>query len=400
MVGWRVALWVAIVVVAVGFLYLVRGILLPFMLAVVISTLLDPSIRKLRLRGWSRGAAVSAVFCVFFAVLVGLTIWLTPIAGSQLRMLSNKFEGVTATWASRDETDNFFVRWNPVSQARQLDRQDAFDRFLEEYRPQLERLGLPATRRAFIDRYVEPYKADIGRAVHAFFSGFVGLAGGLASQILFLLLVPILVFLILLDIEEFKRRGAAWIPPSIRVSTMSILSDIGTVFVRYLRGVTIAVLCYMGMMAVVLTLVGVPYALLLAILFGAIYLVPYLGALISSLVLFLVTGFSNRSEGPFFAFDSSWTFAFAGVLAYFVADFLYNQLVYPRLVGRSVGLHPVVSMFVILSGAALFGLVGMIIAFPLAGAVKVILDRLMNVTTKAHDDLRLPAIPLRHRSAG
>jgi predicted PurR-regulated permease PerM len=59
-----------------------------------------------------------------------------------------------------------------------------------------------------------------------------------------------------------------------------------------------------------------------------------------------------------------------------------------------------VSMFVIFSGAALFGLIGMIIAFPLAGAVKVVLDRLIRVTSFSTETLDLPPVPLRHRASG
>ncbi len=65
-----------------------------------------------------------------------------------------------------------------------------------------------------------------------------------------------------------------------------------------------------------------------------------------------------------------------------------------------MGLLPVMSMFVFLSGGALFGLVGMILAFPLAGAVKVMLDRLIRVTSSSADALDLPAVPLRHRAVG
>jgi predicted PurR-regulated permease PerM len=86
------------------------------------------------------------------------------------------------------------------------------------------------------------------------------------------------------------------------------------------------------------------------------------------------------------------------LLAYIACHFTYDSLVYPRVVGKAVGLDPVVSMFVIFSGGALFGLVGMIIAFPLAGSVKVILDRLIRITSASQDALRLPSVPLRHRT--
>ena len=65
----------------------------------------------------------------------------------------------------------------------------------------------------------------------------------------------------------------------------------------------------------------------------------------------------------------------------------------------AVGLDPIVSMFVIFSGGALFGLPGMIIAFPLAGSVKVVLDRLIRVTSGTSEAVRLPSTPLRHRGS-
>jgi hypothetical protein len=120
--------------------------------------------------------------------------------------------------------------------------------------------------------------------------------------------------------------------------------------------------------------------------------------IINSLVLFTVIGLSDRTGNAFMSFDSPWVFGFMATLIYIGVGLVFDQIVYPRLVGRSVGLHPVVSMFVIFSGAALFGLMGMIIAFPLAGSIKVILDRLLRVTGKQAEGLDLPSLPLRHRS--
>jgi predicted PurR-regulated permease PerM len=215
---------------------------------------------------------------------------------------------------------------------------------------------------------------------------------------LVLLFVPLLVLLMLSNMDQFKRRSVNWIPPAIRVNTLAVVSDIGEVFISYLRGVTIAVVGYMAFMSFLLTMLGAPYSVLLGVLFGALYLVPYLNVAISGTLLFLVTALGGRSAGPLFHAGSPW--AFAGILlaVYIVCHFVFDTLVYPRFVGRAVGLDPVVSMFVIFSGGALFGLVGMIIAFPLAGAVKVILDRLIRITSTSHEGLELPAIPLRLRT--
>jgi len=262
----------------------------------------------------------------------------------------------------------------------------------------LERFSLPTSKRVFIAQYVEPQRGQLGKSIQSFLQGFLGIASGLVSHLLTLMFVPLLVLLMLFNMDQFKRRSVMWIPPSIRANTLSILGEIGQVFTSYLRGVTIAVVGYMTVMSVVLGLIGAPFAVLLGVIFGALYLVPYLNVLISGTLLVVVTGLSGKTGGILFHQSNSWSFAFILLLVYVVVHFTYDSMVYPRVVGRAVGLDPVISMFVIFSGGALFGLVGMIIAFPLAGSVKVILDRLIRITSASQDVLTLPTVPLRHRS--
>ncbi len=397
MVGWRVLLWAVIVLATFLFLYAVRGVLLPFVIAFALSAILDPFVRKLRLRGWSRPVSVLSVMAVFLGVLVGLGVWLGPIVTSQVGTFRGRFDDLTGQFMRVNTEDNFFVRWNPAVQAQQIQNTNPIDTLFDTYGNSLRQVGLPSSRREFIDKYVEPHRGDIGQRIQGFFSSFLGILGVAASQLLLLLFVPLLMLLILLDMEHFKRRSANWIPPSIRASTITLFSDIGQVFMKYLRGVAISVLSYMVVMSVILTILGVPYSVLLGVIFGAVYLIPYLNGIICFAVITLVTGLSGVTADWFFHFDSSWTFGVTMAVVYLVCHFIFDSLVYPRLVGGSVGLHPVVSMFVIFSGGALFGLVGMIIAFPLAGAVKVILERLLRVTSMQTDVLNLPAVPLRHR---
>ncbi len=380
------------------FLYCVRGILLPFIIAFAISALLDPTIKKLRLRGWPRPLAIWSIFFVFLGVLTGLALWLTPIVSTQVSGFKTKIDEFTASLTQEDANDNFFVRWNPVV-AVTHPNDDAVDRFFDQYHDTLERLKLPTTKRTFIAQYVDPQRRQLGKSVQSFLQGFLGIASGFVSHILTLAFVPLLVLLMLFNWDQFRRRSITWIPPSIRSNTVSLLSDIGQVFTSYLRGVTIAVLGYMMVMSIVLGLAGAPYSILLGVIFGALYLVPYLNVLINGTILVVVTGLSGQTSGLFIHMTSPWGFATVLLAVYMVFHFAYDSLVYPRVVGRAVGLDPVISMFVIFSGGALFGLVGMIIAFPLAGSIKVILDRLIRITTGSQDALRLPSIPLRHRTS-
>ena len=178
-----------------------------------------------------------------------------------------------------------------------------------------------------------------------------------------------------------------------------MMEDIGDVFSKYLRGVSISVGGYMIVMSLLLSALGAPYGLLLGFLFGLVYLVPYLNVLICGAILFTVTMLSGQSSSYLLHTGSPFALALTFVAVYAVVHLVYDNAVYPRLVGSAVGLDPIVSMFVIFSGASLFGLPGMILAFPLAGTIKVILARLFGVTNRIEVSLVLPAVPERHRAA-
>ena len=397
--GWRIALWVGILLILLEFLWLVRGVLLPFLLAFAISALLAPLIAKLQRRGWPKGLAIASIFGLFFGSLVALGIWLTPVVSNQVVGFKERIEDVSTGFAQPNEDTNFFVRWNPVVIDRATSSKDAVDTFLMTNSATLERLGLPSNKRAIYAQYVEPQRGQINKSLQNFLQGFVGIASTFVSQVLVLLFVPLLVLLILPNWESLRRKVFALIPPQIRPTTVALLEDIGAVFSSYLRGVSIAVSGYMAFMAILLTVLGAPYGVILGVLFGMVYLIPYLNVILASSVLFGVTMLSGQKAGPIFGFASPFTFALTIVAVFAVCHLVYDNIVYPQLVGRGVGLDPIVSMFVIFSGGALFGLPGMILAFPFAGSVKVVLERLLGVTNRQETTLVLPSIPERHRAS-
>src|ERR1051325_3550459 len=96
MVGWRVFLWVVIVLAIGLFLYAVRGVLLPFLIAFALSAILDPFVRKLRLRGWSRFWSVMSVMTIFTGVLIGLAMWLGPVVSAQVGNFRGEFDKVVS----------------------------------------------------------------------------------------------------------------------------------------------------------------------------------------------------------------------------------------------------------------------------------------------------------------
>lgn len=398
MARWRVLLWVALVAVTLAFLYAVRSILLPFVLAWLIAVILEPVVRKLRLRGFSRPVAVTTITLAFFVLAGGFLVVAIPRVNAQIGEFQTSIQSLTTRLSEENANDNFFVRWNPAVRAAPSGTMGWVDDAFEQMGPTLKRFGVPDNRREFVAQYVEPRREDLAGIVQNFFNGFFGLIGSAASQLFLLLFTPLFVFMILLDMERFRARWTSWVPPSIRSETVSIVTDIGDVFKKYLRGVLTVIVLYMLVMSAVFSLIGMPYSILLALIAGTLYLVPMLGPLMSAAAIFVVTGFSGATGNWFISTNSSWAYAGVLVLIFFVVSVTFDQLVYPQMVGKAVDLHPLVSMFVVFSGGALFGLPGMLVAFPLAGSIKVVLVRLLRLTTRPMaEGLGLPATPLRHR---
>lgn len=342
--------------------------------------------------------AVFTPVVLLLVVVAALGVWLAPLVSQQVIGFKDRIYVLTGSLAHPDDSSNFFIRWKPSVQVAQPKAPDPVDRFLEANHATLARLNLPSSKRALYLQYIEPKRPQISQSIENFLQSFLGIASGLVSNLLVLGFVPLIVILMLTGLDGIKLRAASWIPPAIRANTLTVLSEIGDVFISYLRGVAIAITGYILFIGIILTVFGAPYSILLGVLFGALYLIPYLGGAISGTVLVIVTLLSGRSSCTMFHMSSPIAFAIVLLAIFLVAHMIYDAAIYPRIVGRAVGLEPIVSMFVIFSGGALFGLFGMIIAFPLAGAVKVVLDRLLRVTSFGNEGLNLPSIPARHRS--
>lgn len=388
----------AAVAVALAFLWAVRGVLMPFALAWLIAMLLEPAVRGLGKLKVPRPAAVIVITLLFFGTIAGLAIWIVPKIGNQINQLRSSVQTFGERLSEESADDNPFVRWNPAVRAKEPGPLGVVDQYIQAYRPTLEQFGLPTTRRAFTADYVDPHRSDITTSLQNVFNGFVNFLGGAASQVVLLGFTPIFAIFLMLDLDKFRSKAVNWIPPAIRGPTKRLLDDVGDVFQNYIRGVTINIAAYVIVQMVVLSLFGAPYSLIVALIAGALYLIPNIGGLISMVLLFIVTGVTGTRGNWFMELPSSWAFAVVLALVFTTVTTCWDMLVTPRVVGQSVKLHPFFGMFVVFCGGALFGLVGMMLAYPIAGVVKLLMERLMNVTHQQGSVLALPEIPLRHRT--
>jgi predicted PurR-regulated permease PerM len=171
-----------------------------------------------------------------------------------------------------------------------------------------------------------------------------------------------------------KRLGAAllrFVPADSRAQTGYMAGRIHTMLGAYLRGQLLLIVLISGVSFVLLQFIfHVPYALPMAILIGFLEILPLVGPAIATV---LAAGVALAVHGP--------GAAAAVALAYVAMRELEDNLVMPFVVGRAVEISPVVTIFAVLAGGAIAGILGMLLAVPAAVAIKVLLDFLYPTAT-------------------
>ncbi len=395
---WKLLVWIAAFASMVYFLYAVRGILFPFILAIVISLILDPNVEKIFKKGIPRAVAVAIVFFSFFGGITFLGFKLSPMIASQFAELNIAVQDQVTNFSDMNEfVDSFNLsNTNPPevnSPAYYIDN------FLEHNHSLLRKMGVPTNRIDLVKKYIQPQRESIATILDTLFNDIFSMLKSIVGQLVMLFFVPILVYLMLSNMALFRIKSVHWIPVSIRNEFISVVTEIARVITSYVHGITLLFLMYSTMAAIVLTLLEVPYSFLLAIIAGFLYLIPYIGSWISTSLIVLVTGLSERHGNAFYTLHSSWEFALVSAGIFVVVAIVFDQIFFPTILGKSVGLHPIISLFVVFSAGYLLGIVGMIFAFPVAGAIKIILEKLVSITASEKAAMQnLPVVPSRHRS--
>jgi predicted PurR-regulated permease PerM len=191
--------------------------------------------------------------------------------------------------------------------------------------------------------------------------------------ILDLILVVLGLAYMLIDGNNFFRYMLRFVPPEHRPRVESLSGEIHRVFGRYLRG-QLVLIVLMSIVTFVALEWGfhLPYALWLGILTGLLEVVPLIGP-ISAATLACTIGFVQGGPNE----------AIGLAITYFVLREVEDQLVMPVVVGRAVNVHPLVTIFAVLVGEKVAGVLGMILAVPVAAATKVVLDHVFPPLSEA-----------------
>ena len=327
----RLAVVIAIVALTGLLLYLLAPVLAPFTAAALLAYIGNPLVSRLERVRVPRVVGVSVVFLFFVLVLLGLVLYLVPVLHASL---------------------NTFVAHVPEYYdwiAKQLPRLEAW-------------LGIPLNLdlNTLRDGLVAHWK-EVGNWT----AGAIGVAtqSGMTvvGWMVNLVLVPIVTFYLLLDWKQVVAWVDARVPQSYKVRVRRIARETDTVLGSFLRGQLLVMIALAVIYSVGLLLVGLDLAIPIGLVSGLVSFVPYLGFLV---------GIVSASIAAYLQFQDAfvlvWVFA-----AFMVGQFIESYFLTPRLVGRRIGLHPVAVLFAIMAGGQLFGFSGVLLALPVAAALKV-----------------------------
>jgi len=325
------------------------SLLAPFVLAFVLAYMLDPLVDKLEVRRVPRSLAIVILTLPVVGVIAALVVLVLPAAVVQL------FEVIQQT---------------PVLFGRVADfGEGVLNRMLSVDIPLIDEEALIAQLRAVDSATVVAFLQERQEAMGAWvWGGFLGIGRGLSTVITlgsFVVLTPVLTFYLLRDWDLITQTLEDLLPKSRKAGIVSFATDFDRLLSRYLRGQLTVALAIGVITGLGLWIVGFPYAATLGLVVAVFSVVPYLGlvlSLVPALFIALVSG--------------SVAISLIKVLAvYSIAQILEGTFISPRIVGESVGLHPVWVVLALAMGGFFFGFVGLLIGVPAAVGVKLLIVR-------------------------
>lgn len=305
-------------------------VLAPMIAAIVIAFLMQGMVARLRSWGAPHGLAVTIAFLVLVLSLVALLLLLLPILWTQLLRFFNELP-----------------RMIMEGQSALALLPEKYPRLISER--QLEQLFSTMTTEL----------SSLGQDVVSFSVANIPMLIGL---LIYLILVPILVFFFLKDSSVIIAWGAKFLPNK-RPMMSRVWQEMNQQFANYVRGKVIEILIVGVVSYVVFAYLGLNYAALLAIAVGFSVVIPYIGAAVVTLPVALVAYFQWGWSSEFISL----------MLAYGVVQALDGNVLVPILFSEAVNLHPVAIILAVLVFGGFWGFWGVFFAIPLATLVKAIL---------------------------
>lgn len=303
-----------------------KTVFFPFVLALILAYLLNPLVDVLISLRLNRPKATVLLFIMILGLIFSIVWFGSPIFLAQVRGLMEELPYI----------EQQFLAWFKM-----------MDAHIEQ---------LPEGLHTAIDEALQNIEYRIRQGMEDALMTMTAWFGG----VLFIIVVPFLVFYLLLDVQVISQIIHILLPKRIRKPVLLLWRDINHSLGEYIRGVITVGICVGILTAIGYYLIGLPYPLFLAFIIAVLNVIPYFGPIIGAVPALLVALITTPSL-------LIWTLVVNLIIQMFEGNFLA-----PYVVGRRVHIHPIIIIFVILFGAELAGIWGLIFAVPVFVVFKVI----------------------------
>ncbi|MAZ76078.1 MAG: AI-2E family transporter [Micavibrio sp.] len=327
--------WGATALLFLSFVWIFKGVLTPFVLGIAIAYLLNPVVNALVKIKLPRLIAVSIILLSFFMFVLAVTILAAPPLAREAAALAESIPGYV-------------------------------DQLVEYATPYLTK-----AQEQFGGDYIEKTKALLQSNAGKIIQITAGLASGLANGgqavvgfFATLFLTPLVAFMLMIEWPRIVSWVNDLIPRKNEKIVTGLLADMNAKVAGFVRG-QITVAFFLGAIyAIALSIAGLNYGFLIGIAAGFLSIIPMVGSTLGLLVSVVVAWFQMG------------TIEFVGIVAaiFVVGQIVEGNILTPKLVGDSVGLHALWVLFALMAGASVLGILGMLLAVPVAAVIGVLLS--------------------------
>lgn len=317
---------ISIVAVVIWLIILLKSIIFLLLISAVIAYILDPIASSIELKNFSR---LNATLIVFFGItlIAGLFFFLlVPSLINELAYLQQGFGGSKAS--------------------------ELLNKFEENIRttiPILEgqNFGLYGHLQKFLTNVTD-----------SFFLILVDIVSLVSTAVI----IPFTVFFLLKDGRKMKKSFFSMVPNKYFEMSLNLFDKVDRQLGGYLRGQFLDSLIIGLLSIVALWILGVEYFVLIGLFAGLANMIPYVGPMAGMIAASSVVLFNNGTGE-----DIIWVLGAFGII-----QLIDNVIVQPSVLARSVNLHPLFIIFAIITGSQFFGIIGMLVAIPVTGIIKVV----------------------------
>jgi putative permease len=324
-----------LLILGFAFIFIFGGLLVPVLVAGVIAYLLDGPVAFLQRRRLPKRLAVILVFVLFLAILLILFLWLLPLLSRQISQLFQRLP--TMLHFGHSHLMQLPERYPDLISKNQVEQIFEFiNSGLTSFGKQMLSLSLASVM-------------------------------GLISIIVYLILVPILVFFFLKDKEMILAWFVKLLPDNLSMAS-DVWREVNTQVSNYVRGKGWEILIIWGISFSTFTFMGMEFSLLLSFFVGLSVIFPYIGVTVMFLPVVLIAYFQ-------WGWDAK---ALWAVIAYAIIQLLDGNLLAPLLLSEVINLHPIAIIIAVLVFGGMWGLWGLFFAIPLATLINAVIKSWLN----------------------